>query len=37
MARIDLDHIRHAYMAKPTRDDDYALREVHHSWEDGGA
>jgi glycerol transport system ATP-binding protein len=37
MARIDLDHIRHAYMANPSRDADYALREVHHSWEDGGA
>ena len=37
MARIDLDHIRHAYMANPSRDEDYALREVHHSWDDGGA
>jgi len=37
MARIDLDHIRHAYMANPSREEDYALREVHHSWEDGGA
>ncbi len=37
MARIDLDHIRHAYMANPSSDEDYALREVHHSWEDGGA
>ncbi|PWW01680.1 carbohydrate ABC transporter ATP-binding protein (CUT1 family) [Hoeflea marina] len=37
MARIDLDHIRHAYMPNPARDEDYALREVHHSWDDGGA
>ena len=37
MARIDLDHIRHAYGAKPTRESDYALKEVHHSWNDGGA
>jgi ABC-type taurine transport system ATPase subunit len=37
MARIDLDHIRHSYLAKPMRDQDYALKEVHHSWEDGGA
>ncbi|WP_412051241.1 ABC transporter ATP-binding protein [Hoeflea sp. Naph1] len=37
MARIDLDHIRHAYMANPSSDADYALREVHHSWDDGGA
>jgi glycerol transport system ATP-binding protein len=37
MARIDLEHIRHAYGAKPTSADDYALKEVHHSWRDGGA
>ncbi|HMQ57296.1 MAG TPA: ABC transporter ATP-binding protein [Rhizobiaceae bacterium] len=37
MARIDLDHIRHAYKANPVSDDDYALKEVHHSWRDGGA
>ncbi|MBB6466298.1 glycerol transport system ATP-binding protein [Aminobacter lissarensis] len=37
MARIDLNHIRHAYGANPKSDKDYALREVHHSFEDGGA
>jgi glycerol transport system ATP-binding protein len=37
MARIDLDHIRHSYLARPRGDEDYALKEVHHSWEDGGA
>jgi glycerol transport system ATP-binding protein len=37
MARIDLDHIRHAYSANPRSDADYALKEVHHSFEDGGA
>ncbi len=37
MARIDLDHIRHAYNDHPKSDADYALKEVHHSWEDGGA
>ncbi|MBP0438644.1 ABC transporter ATP-binding protein [Tianweitania sediminis] len=37
MARIDLDHIRHAYMAKPQSPSDYALKEVHHTFEDGGA
>ncbi|MCO6187698.1 ABC transporter ATP-binding protein [Rhizobium sp. L1K21] len=37
MARINLDHIRHAYGAKPKSDDDYALKEVHHEWVDGGA
>ena len=29
MARIELDHIRHSYLAHPARDDDYALKEVH--------
>jgi len=37
MARIELDRIRHSYMANPQTDADYALREVHHDWEDGGA
>lgn len=37
MARIDLNHIRHAYSANPKSEKDYALREVHHSFDDGGA
>ena len=37
MARIDLDHIRHAYTANPTSDADFALKEVHHTFEEGGA
>ncbi|WP_157019008.1 ABC transporter ATP-binding protein [Mesorhizobium xinjiangense] len=37
MARIDLDHIRHAYMAHPRDEKDYALKEVHYAFEDGGA
>jgi glycerol transport system ATP-binding protein len=37
MARIDLNHIRHAYMPDPRSDADYALKEVHHTFEDGGA
>ena len=37
MARIDLDHIRHAYMPNPASEADYALKEVHHTWRDGGA
>ncbi len=37
MARITLDHIRHAYGPKPSTEKDYALKEVHHQWEDGGA
>jgi glycerol transport system ATP-binding protein len=37
MARITLDHIRHAYGPKPSSDKDYALKEVDHEWEHGGA
>lgn len=37
MAKINLDHIRHAYGVRPSTPNDYALREVHHEWEDGGA
>ncbi|GIL01810.1 MAG: ABC transporter ATP-binding protein [Alphaproteobacteria bacterium] len=37
MARIDLEHIRHSYLPAATSDADYALKEVHHSWQDGGA
>ncbi|MBX3577152.1 MAG: ABC transporter ATP-binding protein [Rhizobiaceae bacterium] len=37
MAKIELDHIRHAYGANPKSDKDYALREVHHTFDDGGA
>ncbi len=37
MAKITLDHIRHSYLPKPTRPSDYALKEVHHIWADGGA
>jgi len=37
MARINLDHIRHSYMANPQAPGDYALKEVDHVFEDGGA
>ena len=37
MARITIDHLRHAYMSNPTSDVHYALKEVDLSWEDGGA
>ncbi|MCO5070004.1 MAG: ABC transporter ATP-binding protein [Rhizobiaceae bacterium] len=36
MARIDLDHIRHAYGSAKS-EADYALKEVHHTFDDGGA
>jgi glycerol transport system ATP-binding protein len=37
MARIDLNHIRHTYIADPKTEADYALKEVHTSFADGGA
>jgi glycerol transport system ATP-binding protein len=37
MARIDLDHIAHAYRPNPVKPSDFALKEVHHTWQDGGA
>ena len=35
MARISLNNIRHSYMAHPKTDDDYALKRVDLSWDDG--
>ncbi|MBN9551481.1 MAG: ABC transporter ATP-binding protein [Alphaproteobacteria bacterium] len=37
MARIDVNHIRHSYLPNPRKDSDFALKEVHHTFEDGGA
>ena len=37
MARIECNHIRHSYGANPSSPKDYALKEVHHTFEDGGA
>ena len=37
MARIDLQHLRHSYLPNPSAPADYALKEVHHTWRDGGA
>lgn len=37
MARINVNHVRHSYLPNPRTDADFALREVHHTFEDGGA
>ncbi|MCX7304439.1 MAG: ABC transporter ATP-binding protein [Hyphomicrobiales bacterium] len=37
MARIECNHIRHSYVADPKVPADYALKEVDHVFEDGGA
>jgi glycerol transport system ATP-binding protein len=37
MARITLDHLAHSYSAHPRGPSDYALKEINHVWEQGGA
>ena len=37
MARIDLQGLRHSYLPNPSKDTDYALKQVDLVWEDGGA
>ncbi|MFI0843271.1 ABC transporter ATP-binding protein [Mesorhizobium sp. IMUNJ 23232] len=37
MARIELDHIGHSYLPHPKAPKDYALKQVDHIFEDGGA
>lgn len=37
MATLTLDHIRHAYGPNPSKPEDFALREINHVFDDGGA
>ena len=37
MAQITLDHLAHAYLPHPKGAADYALKELDHVWQDGGA
>jgi glycerol transport system ATP-binding protein len=37
MARITLDNLAHSYLSHPKGEDDYALKELNHVWEDGAA
>jgi len=37
MARIELKAVAHAYRPRPQRPEDYALKELNHVWQDGGA
>ena len=37
MARITLDEIAHAYGGKARTEQDYALKPLHHVWEQGMA
>ncbi len=37
MAQITLQNLRHSYLPDPSGDGDYALKEIDHVWQDGGA
>lgn len=37
MAQITLKNLAHSYFPNPKSDDDFALKEMDHVWEDGGA
>ena len=37
MSQITLSKLAHSYLAKPKSDADFALKEMDHVWQDGGA
>ncbi|MCV2868654.1 ABC transporter ATP-binding protein [Defluviimonas sp. WL0002] len=37
MAKITLDNLAHSYFPNPKSEDDYALKELNHVWNDGEA
>ena len=37
MARIDMQEVAHSYYPKTQKREDYALKRIHMTWEDGGA
>ena len=37
MAEIRIDKLRHSYMANPKSDEDFALKRLSLTWQDGGA
>ena len=37
MAQITLKNLAHSYFPNPKADKDYALKEMDHVWQDGGA
>jgi glycerol transport system ATP-binding protein len=37
MAKITLDNLAHSYLPNPKSEDDFALKELNHDWEDGAA
>ena len=37
MAQITLKNLAHSYLSNPTKESDFALKEMDHIWDDGGA
>jgi glycerol transport system ATP-binding protein len=37
MAQITLSNLAHSYISNPNRDSHFALKEMNHVWQDGGA
>lgn len=37
MAQISLDKLAHSYMPNPQSEADFALKQIDHVWQDGGA
>lgn len=37
MAKITLEHLAHSYLPNPQSEDDFALKELNHDWDDGAA
>jgi glycerol transport system ATP-binding protein len=37
MAKITLDNLAHSYSPNPKSEEDYALKELNHDWDDGAA
>ena len=37
MAKITLQNLRHSYLPNPQGPDDYALKQIDHDWQNGGA
>ncbi len=37
MAQITLKNLAHSYLANPKGEADFALKEMDHVWQDGGA
>ncbi|MEM9269317.1 MAG: ABC transporter ATP-binding protein, partial [Pseudomonadota bacterium] len=37
MAQITLSNLRHSYLPNPTGPQDYALKNIDLTWQDGGA